>query len=194
MCASAWAHPASASCTGRRQVAGQLGPAVLGRDDHHVERAAGGADEAVELLRDIAQVLGRELVDVPLEARLRPAALVVAAGLLLGEVGDGRKLPVREAKEAPAFAAGDDDERPVATPDERASGVSARRRSRLTSSPTEARIGRVRQMPSSDRAKDGDSARAVADELLVEPAANAVEVASERDPLRVGERPLLLAP
>ena len=47
----------------------------------------GRRDLPVDLVGDVAQVLGRELVDVALEARLRPAALVVPARLLLAQVG-----------------------------------------------------------------------------------------------------------
>ena len=62
------------------------------------------ANAAVELLGDRAQVLARELVDVALEARLRPAALVVPSGLLLGQVGERLEPPAREPEEEAALA------------------------------------------------------------------------------------------
>ena len=51
-------------------------------------RTAKAAHQAVELLADGAQMLFRELADVALEARLRPAALIVTARLLVVQVGE----------------------------------------------------------------------------------------------------------
>jgi hypothetical protein len=78
------------------QVGGELGPALLGRRDHDVDRAAGRANAPVELLRHRAEVVGGELVDVALEARLRQSALVVACRLVVGEVGHRLETPVVE--------------------------------------------------------------------------------------------------
>ena len=53
---------------------------LLGGDDDQL-RPAQPADLPVDLLGDLLQVVVDELLDVPLVARLRPAALVVAAGV-----------------------------------------------------------------------------------------------------------------
>src|SRR5438445_405513 len=59
-----------------------LAAQLLGRHDHEL-RPAGAPDALVDLAADLLQVLGDELLDVPLEPRLRPAALIVPSRLLL---------------------------------------------------------------------------------------------------------------
>ena len=76
----------------RGEKALELGPRVLGGDDDDL-RVVEAADAPVDLLRHAPQMLLRQLVDVPLPVRLRPAALVVTARLSLREV--------RELLEAP---------------------------------------------------------------------------------------------
>jgi hypothetical protein len=70
-------------------------------------------DHAVELHGDALQVLGDELLDVPRVTRLRPAALVVPARLVLGTVDDLLEPPCAEAKDLPALAADERDDRAV---------------------------------------------------------------------------------
>ena len=77
------------------------------------------ANVVVEILRDRAQMLARELVDVPLEPRLRPAALVVPSGLLLGEVGQRLEPPARQLEEEAALAVDHGDDGAFAPSDER---------------------------------------------------------------------------
>ena len=60
-----------------------------------------------------------ELVGVALQARLRPAALVVAPRLLLEVVGQVLEAAGAEPVEAPLLAADDEDERALAAADER---------------------------------------------------------------------------
>ena len=60
---------------------------------------------ALELLRDGLEVLLGEIVDVALEVRLRPAALVVAARRLLRLVGDLLEASAAQRVDAPLLAA-----------------------------------------------------------------------------------------
>src|SRR5881392_736283 len=64
-------------------------------------------------------MIARELVYVPLEARLRPASLVVPAGLLLGQVGERLQTAVRQPEQETPFAVDQRDDRPVAAPQQR---------------------------------------------------------------------------
>ncbi len=73
----------------------------------------------VDLLGHLAEVVGRELVDVALEARLRPAALVVSARLLLAQVPGLLEPSGPEPVEASPLAVHDRHERAVAAADER---------------------------------------------------------------------------
>ena len=76
------------------------------------------ADDAVELRGDVLQVLRDELLDVPRVARLRPAALVVPARLILGPVDDLLEPTCAEAKDLAALAADERDDRAVVAADE----------------------------------------------------------------------------
>src|SRR5438132_1594710 len=60
----------------------ERGPRVFRADEHHAG-AALPPNLPVEQLSDVAQVVVDQLLDVPLVARLRPAALVMPAGLLV---------------------------------------------------------------------------------------------------------------
>src|SRR5205085_578920 len=95
----------------------ELGARLLRRDDDDVR--ARPPLERVELLRDAAQVLEDEVLDVPPVARLRPAALVVPARLLLGPVNDLPETTRAQPEELAALAADDRDDRAVAAADER---------------------------------------------------------------------------
>ena len=75
-------------------------------------------DDAVELRGDVLQVLGDELLDVPRVARLRPAALIVPARLVLGPVDDLLEPPGAEAKDLAALASDERDDRAVVAADE----------------------------------------------------------------------------
>jgi hypothetical protein len=70
-----------------REAVHELAPSLFGRDEHD-PRAARAAELLVERLGDVLAVLLDEVLDVPLVARLRPAALVMASGLLLAAVDD----------------------------------------------------------------------------------------------------------
>src|SRR5207253_1216192 len=69
-------------------------------------------------LRDVAQVVVDQLFDVPLVARLRPAALVVPAGLLVEALLDLLEPAVRQTVEIAPLAPDVRHERAVALPDE----------------------------------------------------------------------------
>ena len=117
-CASALVQPTTALCTSLREQLLELRPHLLGRDDDHL-RPAQAAHLPVELLGDLLQVLVDELLDVALVARLRPAALVVPAGLLVVVLGDLLEPPAAQPVELAALAADDGDERALAAADER---------------------------------------------------------------------------
>src|SRR5262249_17080208 len=76
--------------------------------------AAQAPDAPLDRLRDLAQMLEDELLDVPLVPRLRPAALVVPPGNVVGLVGDLDESAVAQPVDLPALAADVRDERPVA--------------------------------------------------------------------------------
>ena len=90
-CASAVVQPTTALRTSFESRFLELGVRLLGGDDDDL-RSAQAAQVAIELVRDVTEVLRHELLDVPLEARLRPAALVVPPWCLLGLVGDLHEL------------------------------------------------------------------------------------------------------
>ena len=138
-----------------------------------------------DLLGHGAHVVGGELVDVPLEPGLRPAALVVAARLLLRVVGDLDEPPVTQAIDVAALAVDDRDERAVAAADERherreVEGVVDRRgvgdlAGQRQRAPEAVQPGGEQREP----------VRALAAELLAEVAPHAVEVGAEALPLLV---------
>src|SRR4051812_14928900 len=64
-------------------------------------------------------MLSRELVDVPLVARLGPAALDVTSRLLLGQVGQRLEPPARQLEEEATLAVDDSHDRALAPPGER---------------------------------------------------------------------------
>ena len=64
-------------------------------------------------------MLVHELLDVPLVARLRPAALVVPPGRVLGAVDDLLELSGAQPEQLTALAPDDRDDRAVPAPDER---------------------------------------------------------------------------
>ena len=77
------------------------------------------ANVAVEVGGDVAEVIAGELVDVPLVASLRPAALVVTSRLLLGQVRERLEPAVRELEEQAALAVDDGDDRSLAAAEQR---------------------------------------------------------------------------
>ena len=107
-----------ASCDLRGQHVRELGPHVL-----RARRRPCGAlqppEVALELLRDGLEVLLGEVLDVALEARLRPAPLVVPAGRLLGAVGELLQAPAPQRETLALLAADDGHERSLAAADER---------------------------------------------------------------------------
>ena len=164
----------------------ELRARLLGGDDDHA-RAAQAANELVEHLGDAAEVVLGELVGVALEARLRPAALVVAPGLLLRVVGEILELPRAQPVETPLLAAHDEDERPLPAPDE----WDERREVEAVADPDLVRhdLGERKRPPDvvEPGAEDGETVRALALELGVEEPANAVEVLAQREALLVRE-------
>ena len=124
-------------------------------------------NDAVELRGDVLQVLRDELLDVPLVARLRPAALVVPSRLLLGPVDDLLEPAAAEPEDLPALAPDERDERAVVAADER------RERREVEAAADVARRRAPARRPATGRTEvagneHGEPARAVAIELVVE--------------------------
>ncbi len=101
-----------------RELVDERRPRLVRPDDDDMPGET-AANVVVEILGDRAQMLSRELVDVPLVARLRPAALVVPSRLLLGQVGQRLEPPARQLEEEAALAVDHGDDRALAAPDER---------------------------------------------------------------------------
>ena len=101
-----------------RELALELRPRLLGGDDDQL-RSAQPADLPVDLLGDLLQVVMDELLDVPLVARLRPAALVVAAGRVVVLLDDLLEPAGPQAVEVAALAADEDHQRALAAADQR---------------------------------------------------------------------------
>src|SRR5207249_672629 len=80
-----------------------LAAKLLRRDDDEL-RAARAANALVDLAPDCLQVFGDELLDMTLEARLRPPALVVLAGLLLAAIDDLFEPTGTQSEDDAAFA------------------------------------------------------------------------------------------
>ena len=116
-CASAVAQPTIASRTSFESVASNSlrVSSVATIDD--CRRAP--LRRARELARRRAACARARALDVPLVARLRPAALVVLARLLLAMVDDSSSRPPRQPVELPAFPADDGHDRALAAADER---------------------------------------------------------------------------
>ena len=70
----------------------------------------------VERVGDLAQMLLDDVLDVPLVARLRPAALVVAAGHVLALVRDLDRAAAAQPEDLAALAPDGRDERAVRAP------------------------------------------------------------------------------
>jgi thioredoxin reductase (NADPH) len=96
----------------------ELGMGLVGGDHDHLHRSE-PADQPVERFGDLLQVLPDERLDVTLVTGLRPASLVVLAGLLLGVVGELLQSSAAEPIELPAFAADDEDKGALPAPNER---------------------------------------------------------------------------
>src|SRR5918996_1905698 len=92
-----------------RELLADLRPHVLGTCNHDRGRVQ-LADVPVQLLDDLPDMLGGEPVDMPLHARLRPAALVVPPRLLLGAVDDLVQLARAEPVDLAALAPDDGDQ------------------------------------------------------------------------------------
>ena len=163
-----------------RQGALDLAAQLLRRHDHHLQ-TAGPARLLVDLVADRLQVLLDEVLDVALVARLRPAALAVPAGRLLGLVDDLDEPATGEAVDGAPLAREDDDEAAVAAelPGERC-------HDELAADPHEIphRLGE-RQRPElavGGRGEDRDALCPVPVELVVPPGADARQVVLQGEP------------
>ena len=121
-------------------------------------------------------MLLHELLDVPLVARLRPAALVVPAGLLLEVVADLLQPPCLQPVQVSLLAPDDGDDRPV-----RARDDGNERREEEVPADLEAvghGLGQGDRRPEvvEARGEDRRRLRAVTVEVVVEPARDPLEV------------------
>lgn len=164
-----------------------LGASLLGGHHHQAERVK-AAQAAIEIGGHVAQVLVDQLLDVPGVASLRPAALVVAARLLVEVVGEQIEIAARKQPYLSLLTPdGDDNDLAAAARDRHewrqvepsANPAGIRHRSRERQDAPE-RAGAT--------AEQSQTAGAIALELLVEVAANAVEIGLEREALLVRER------
>src|SRR5512133_2283899 len=131
-------------------------------------------------------------LDVPLVARLRPAALVVAAGYVRRLVRERDQLSGAEPIDVPALASDVRDERAVAVSDE----ADERREIELLRD-AGLIIDRPRQWQRQEevvvlRAEHGHTTNTLSAELAAEPALDSLEIPRESLPLVVRERGALL--
>ena len=158
-----------------REHVGEAGARLLRPDDDDVPRDA-AANVPVEVGGNGSEVIAGELVDVPLEARLRPATLVVTSGLLLGQIRERLEPSVHEPEEQTALAVDDGDDRSLAAAEQRNErpevevGADAHAvRHRLAQSVDAPELVEP-------RGEDGDALRAGAVEVVREEVADALEV------------------
>ena len=95
----------------------EFGPDLV-RGDNDDARAVQTAYQRIQALGHGAKVLHRMHVYVPLQARLRKSALIVATQLLLEEVVDLLELPGAETEEVSLLPAHHQDDSPLPAPDE----------------------------------------------------------------------------
>ena len=155
----------------------EIGADVLGTGaDENDVHTAHAAHASVEGLRDALQVPVDECLDVPLVPRLRPAALVVPARRLFRPVGDLDEPAAAHSEDLAALASHEGDERAVAAANE----PHERREVHLLvhANAVRHRLREVVRAPEvvGPRREDGRALRAVAVELVVEPAADALEI------------------
>jgi len=156
----------------------ELGPGLLARDHDH-PRAAQPPQLPVDELGNLLQVVVDELVDVPLEPRLRPAALVVPAGRVVELVDELLELPAPQAEQVAALAPDEHDERALAPADER---DQRGKRERVTDlddvGHTRAQRQRLPEVVER-RAEDRQPSRPIAVEVLFEERPQALHVAAQ---------------
>ena len=118
--ASTAAQPTTASTTSVCSSVEENSGTHLLRADDHDSRSVEPPERVLELLGDRLVVLVGDVLDMALEAGLRPAPLVVAARRILRPVGDlGHLAAVSQGEHAPLLPVDDGHERTVAAPEER---------------------------------------------------------------------------
>ena len=137
--------------------------------------------------RHSLQVLVDELLDVPLVAALRPAALVVLPGRLVVVLGDLLEPAGAEAVQLSLFAPDDRDDRPVPAAHER----DERRKVEVTAD-LRAVPDRLRQRERPPEVvepgrEDREALGAVSLEVVVEPGCDPLEVGLQGGALLVGQ-------
>src|SRR5204863_10117167 len=164
----------------------ELRPGLLRAHDHE-PRAPKPPGPAVDVLREVPQVVVHQLLAVAPVAGLRPAALVVAPGLLVELLDELLELPGAQTVELAALAADDRDQRPLAAADER----HERREVERVTDPHEIRHALAQRQRVPDvvgpGAEDGETVRALAAELVLEELAHPRSVVPNSLLLLVGE-------
>jgi hypothetical protein len=167
-----------------REELGELG-ARLARGDDHDLCGALAPEDLVELLGDAAQMSVRKLVDVTLIAGLRPATLVVPARLLFRSICGFLEAARAQAVEVPALASDHGDERALPLADDRDERGQVELVVHLHCIGNR-RSQRKRPPEVVDRsAEDGKPADAVAFELRLDEASDAIQVGLQCDALVV---------
>src|ERR671937_2242917 len=182
-------------CLGRRPADDRLLPLVrelllqlrarLVRGDHDHAGTTEAPYLAIEPVGDIAQVLLDELLDVPLVARLRPAALVVTARLLLEMLLELLQPTGPQTVQIAALAPDEGDDRAFATPHEGHERREVERPPDLDRVPHRLAQGQVVPDVVETGAKDRVAARALAAELLREEPAEPLDIPPQPFPLLV---------
>ena len=169
-----------------RQLLLQVGARLVGGDHDHA-RAAQSSHLTVEPLGDFAEVIVDELLDVALVSGLRPPALVMAAGLLLEVFLQFLEAAGPQPVEISALATDEGDDRALAAPHERDEGGEVE--GAADADRVRHRLAQRQVMPHvvEPCREDGESAGPVAGELLLEEAADPLDVLAQPLPLLVGQ-------
>src|SRR5262245_59102634 len=160
-----------------RQLRLELTSHLLGRDDDHVQPAS-AAKRAIDLVADGLQVVKDNVLDVPLVAGLRPAALVVLSGNLLRLVRDLLQASVAQLVDKAALPRDDRDECAVPLAELPDEGREPQLRADLPA------VGGREQRHDAEeivrpRREDGEGPSAVAVELVLSPVLDPSEVGLE---------------
>jgi thioredoxin reductase (NADPH) len=166
----------------------ELGARLLRGEDHDLGMMK-PPDEPIQLVRHLTQVLLYELLDVPLVARLRPAALIVLPGLILGVIRDLLESAGMQTVELAALASDEDNQCALSPADE----GDERREIELPPhlGVVRNRLGQRKGPPDvvEAGAENRQSVSAVAREFALVVLADAIEISLEADALVVSELP-----
>ena len=162
-------------CDLGRQGLRELGARLLAADDDDA-RPAEPAETRLQLVGDGPVVLLGQVLDMALKPALRPPALIVPAGRLLGPVRNRLQPAPPERQHAALLAADDGDERTVAAAEQR----HERREQEVVGDARRVRHRRRQREDAPDvvrtRREDREAVRAVPVELAVEELLQPLEI------------------